>query len=213
MFYYPYAPVMDDWYRARQANSFIRITNVSPNSPGLDVYANGILLIANISYKQMSPYIPMVPGGYNIRVFPTGTTTNPLIDMNMLIPESTAFNLAIIGRFPDISLLPIQEPATGQNFGRPCIRFAHLSPSAPAVDIAISQSNKLFTNISYKNVTDYVCLPTGTYTFQVSPTGTNNPVLTIPDVQLNADTYYTLYIIGEANGSPPLEAVLLSEPR
>lgn len=213
MFYYPYDPMMTDWYRPPQINSFIRISNVAPGSPGLDVYANDDLLIANISYKQISPYIPLLSGQYNIRIYPTGTTTNPLINTNIYIQENTAFNMAIIGKFPDISLLPIQEPITAETFGRPCIRFAHLSPSAPAVDIVLAQGTKIFTDISYKGVTDYACFPPGTYTFHINATGTNNILYTIPNVTLAADTYYTLYLVGEADGTPPLEGIILSEPR
>lgn len=214
MLYCPYANIHNNlYYRDNPQNSFIRVFHAAPNAPAVDVYVNGNSIVQNLSYKQFSPYFTVAPGSYNIKVYPAGQTTNPIIDTNVNIPQGTVYNLAIIGTLPSVSLYPIQEPRTAQNFGRPCVRFVHLSPNAPAVDIALSNGKKIFNNVSYKGITDYVCVPSGTYTFYVSPTGTNNVVLTIPNVQLMPNSYYTVYLVGLAEGIPSLEGLPVLEPR
>lgn len=213
MFYCPYAHTINGYYRANQMNSSIRVFHASPNTPNVDIYANGNLIVKDLAYNEVSKYITVTPGNYNITVYSSGQTTNPIINTNVDIPANTIFNVAAIGTFPDVSLYPIQEPTIAQNFGRPCIRFVHLSHNAPAVDIKLSNGIKVFTNVGYKGITDYACVPTGTYTFTVSPAGTDNVVLTIPNVKLDPNNYYTIYAIGLAQKSPPLEGIVLSEPR
>lgn len=213
MFYCPYANTSDYFYRGMQMSSRIRVLHASPNSPAVDVYANGNLIVKNLSYKELSQYLPVPPGDYNIKVYPSGQMTNPVINTNIFIPKNTVFTVAAIGTLPNISLLPIPEPITANTSGKACVRFVHLSPNAPAVDITLADGTKVFNNVPYKDTTHYVCVPGGTYTLKVSPTGTGNIVLTVPNVKLNPNNYYTIYAVGLVGKSPPLEAIAVPEPR
>ena len=213
MFYCPYANTTDYFCRGMQMSSCIRVFHASPNSPAVDVYANGNLIVKNLAYKELSQYLPVPPGNYNIKVYPSGQMTKPVINTNVFIPKNTVFNVAAIGTLPNISLLPIPEPITANNSGKACVRLVHLSPNAPAVDITLADGTKVFNNIPYKDITDYVYVPRGTYTFKVSPTGTDNIVLTVPNVKLNSNNYYTIYAVGLASKSPPLEVIAVPEPR
>ena len=213
MFYCPYANITNYSYRAMQMNSFIRLFHASPNAPAVDVYANGNLIVADLTYKELSPYLPVAPGNYNITVYPSGEMTNPVINTPVSIAENTIFNVAVIGTLPDISLFPIQEPITAQYSGSACVRFIHLSPNAPSVDIKLSDGTTVFNNVAYKNATTYACIPGGTYTFKVSPTGTDNVVLTVPNVNVNPNNYYSIYAVGLVGKSPALEAIVVPEPR
>ena len=214
MYYDPYMPMLNRMvYNNTQPSSYIRVLHASPNAPPVDVYANGNLIVQNLAYKQLSEYLPAIPGNYNIKIYPTGQTENPVVDTNVYVPPDAVLNIAAIGELPNISLYPIPEPNEKHNFERPCIRFIHLSPNVPAVDITLSDGRKIFSNVGYKDITDYACIPSGTYTFQVRPTGTNDVVLTIPNVQLMPNNYYTIYAVGLAGQSPPLEAIVALEPR
>lgn len=213
MSYCPHSNIFNNYRQeTAQANSYIRIMQASPNTSAVDVYANDTLIAQNLTYKSFSPYSSVSPGNYNIKVYSTGEKTNPLIDARTYIPENNVFNIAIIGISPNIGLLGIPEPTSSPNFGRSCVRFVHLSPNTSALDIA-SNGTKIFSNVSYKNYTVYACMPAGEYTFQVYPAGGNDILLTIPNVQLEPNRYYTIYAVGLTNELPPLEAIVLSEPR
>lgn len=194
-------------------NTYIRVLHAVPNAPAVDVYANGNLIVSNLPYKSKSPYIPVAPGNYNVEVYPAGRRDNPVVRTNLAVPPNTIFNVAAIGTLPNVTLYPIPEPTMLINSGRACIRFVHLSPNAPAVDVSMSDGTQVFNNVGFKDITNYACIPAGTYTFQVRPTGTNNVVLTVPNVKLDPNVFYTIYAVGSVNGRPPLEAILVSEPR
>lgn len=200
-------------YRVPQANSFIRLFHASPGAPPVDVFINETQVAKNLPYKSMTQYLPLAQGNYSIKVYKTGETTNPIIDTTLYIPENNIFNVSIIGTPPAISIYPIPEPITAQNFGRSCIRFIHLSPNTPAVDIYMSDGTKVFNNVAYTFITNYACIEPGTYSFQVVPTGTSNVALTLPNIPLQANTYYTIYALGLNGGNPPLGAIVVTEPR
>lgn len=56
----------------------LRFLNVSPTATGgLDLYANNVLdkRFTGIGYKQMSPYVPLPAGNYQLQINATGTTS------------------------------------------------------------------------------------------------------------------------------------------
>lgn len=89
------------------------------------------------------------------------------------------------------------------------VRFIHLSPNAPGVDVVLLNGIKLFNDTKYKEATDYINVTPGIYTLQVRPTGSDMVLLTIPNINLETNQVYTIYAIGLVNGNPPLEAVIL----
>lgn len=213
MYYYPYANMLANCYMMQQMNSYIRVFHASPNAPAVDIYVNDKLIKKNLAYKEFSQYLPIPSGNYNVKVFPAGATKNPVINTNVYIPENSFYTVAAIGEIPNISLYPIQEPNSANKSGQTCVRFVHLSPNAPAVDIKLADDTIVFSNIPYKGIANYVCVPAGTYSFKVTPAGTNDVVLTVPDVKLDSNMFYTIYAVGLVGGTPNLEAVLASEPR
>ncbi|MBU5484049.1 DUF4397 domain-containing protein [Clostridium sp. MSJ-11] len=214
MFYCPYAHRYNNWnYRVNGTNSYFRIFNASPNVGPIDVYVNDSPTVMNLAYKEMSEYIIVLSGNYNIKIYPAGQTTSPIINTSLPIPKDSIFTVALIGMPPSISLYPIPEPLRSENFGVPCIRFVNLSPNSPAMDVTLPAGRELFSDVNYKDFTLYACVPAGTYNIQLRPSGTNDIVSTVRGVTLDANKFYTIYAVGLFGETPPLEAMVIVEPR
>jgi hypothetical protein len=205
--------MINDWpcYTEMPAasDSYVRLLHASPDAPPVDIYANGNLIARNLAYKQLTDYVPVKPGEYTVQVFPTGQTTNPVINTKLTVPPMSSFTIAAVGNLANISLFPIMEvymPMVDKRSSY--VRFAHLSPDAPAVDIVLPDGTTLFSNVSYKEVANYLAVSPGNYTLLVKPAGQNQVVLTVPNVKLSPGTIYTIYAVGLLNGNPPLDAVL-----
>lgn len=83
------------------------------------------------------------------------------------------------------------------------MRFAHLSPDAPAVDIYVKgTTTKLFSNASFKSVSNFLPVDAKTYELEVKLTGTNTTVLAIPAIKFEAGKIYTAYAKGLATAAP-----------
>lgn len=190
-------------------NSYLRILHASPDAPPVDIYVNSNIIARGLAYRQFTNYIPLAPGPYTIRVFPAGQLTNPVINTNVTIPSESVFTAAAVGMLADISLMPIPEvydpelPMPQNAY----VRFVHLSPNAPAVDVTLPDGSVLFRNIPYRSFTQYMMLAPGNYTLLVKPTGSTQAVLTIPNLRFRPGTMYSVYAIGLVGGQPPLEAI------
>lgn len=200
MFFSPY-------YRAPE-KSFVRVFHASPDAPAVDVYLNDQVIARNLSYRQFTPYVTVAPGVYNVRVFAAGTTTNPVINTNYNFRPNVIETIAATGRLNDIELIPYQEQKLPQIPGKSYIRFIHLSPNTPAVDITLPNGNVLFRDITFEEASEYIPVNAGTYTLQARPTGTTEVVLNVPNVNIKAGRYYTVYAIGLLNETPALQVVI-----
>ncbi|GAA0723281.1 DUF4397 domain-containing protein [Clostridium malenominatum] len=195
-------------YRSPEEASYIRIFHASPNAPAVDIYINNRLTVRNLGYRQFTQYLKITPGNYNIKVYPAGNTETPVLNLNAQIENNTILTAAAVGLLPNLNLQLIKDTPMTIPEGKVMIRLAHLSPDAPAVDGRINNSNVTFENLSFSNVSDYQSLNPGVYTLEVTPAGSDDVILIVPNINLKANRFYTIYIIGLALGSPSLQVVI-----
>ena len=70
-------PIVDEFVAVTPGSANIRFVNLSPNAPSLNLaLRGGSNLITDISYTEVSDYIPIRPGNYNMVVT---TATSPTI--------------------------------------------------------------------------------------------------------------------------------------
>lgn len=189
----------------------VRIFHTVPDAPNVDVYANDTLLARDLAYGEYTDYLPVPSNNYRISLYVTGTRDNPVISNMLTVTDDTMATIAAVGTLSDIGLLSIPD-----NMGEPSrnnakVRFIHLSPNAPAVDITLPDGTVLLPEVSFKQRTNYIEVPPGDYTLQARIAGTPQVALTVPDVSLEGDTLYSIYAIGLAGGTPELEAVLVTD--
>ena len=78
------------------------------------------------------------------------------------------YTVAAVGQLKSISAKVFSLPA-GMNSTKATVRFIHLSPNAPAVDIEAKGAGLIFKDVSFPNrAMAPVTVPTGTYTLLVS---------------------------------------------
>ncbi len=188
--------------------TYVRLLHAIPNAPAVDVYLNEDLVVEGLAYSKFTSYLTVEPGDYVVEIFPTGTGDMPLIRTELSLPDKKIFTVAAIGLPTSSSLYPIEDPMIQLEKGKLGLRFGHLSPDAPPVDIQTDNGDILFNNVSYKQVTDYQILDPETYTVNVVPTGTNNSVLMVPNVKLRKNRFYSIYAIGLVGDQPYLQVVI-----
>jgi hypothetical protein len=208
MYNYIYNPQYDFYPRQPLAPSHIRLLHASPNVPAVDIYANGNLIVRNLNYRQFTEYFAIPGGSYNIVVFPAGQTTNAILNSTINVPGGSIFTIALIGLFPSIALLPVEDPRMPIPPGKLMLRFVHLSPNAPNVDVAIQSGVVIFRNIGYQSITQYIPVDPGTYTFNLMVAGTGQRVLYVPNIILTGGRFYTIYAIGLSVGTPSLQVLI-----
>lgn len=201
-----------DSSRTPEANapSMLRFLHASPDTLGVDIYVNGVRMLRDFDYKEDSTRLPLPPGKYQIDIYPAGQSVTAVISRKVTIEKGKYYTSAIAGPGSKLKLITFTDhPMTPA--GEAKVRFIHLSPDAPAVDIAAQNGDVIFANTPFQQATSYLGLTPMTVTLQARVAGTNNTVLTIPDIKLEPNTAYTAVAVGTVKGEPPLEVLLLKD--
>lgn len=209
MFKCPIAYSLNDLYReTKPLRSYIRFFHALPGASAVDTYINDKLAVRNLTYRQFSTYIPLLPGAYNIKLYVTGSKENPILNKNIMIPEQVIYTIGIINNIGQTDLFPINDPKAEIDKTKTMIRFINLSQDSSSLDLKLPDGTVLFNNMQFKKIPDYKAVSAGRYTFEVYDSTTNKRVLIIPNMILKPDRFITVYVIGLAAGRPNLEVVL-----
>jgi hypothetical protein len=191
--------------------AMVRVFNASPNAPAVDVYVNRQKVLQGLKYKQISKYLKVPTGQCRMDIYPSGQTISPVLSEMVYILPSLRYTIAAVGNANNLQLLPFfDNPYV--SYGETKVRFVNLSPNVPAVDIAVKDGNVLFSNVRYKEVSDYVKVSANQkLSLEVRVSGTDNVVLTVSNVRLDSNKSYTIVATGDTTSTPSSEVVLIEE--
>ncbi|MCA9758161.1 MAG: DUF4397 domain-containing protein [Candidatus Eisenbacteria bacterium] len=196
------------------ATAEVRVAHLSPDAPNVDVYVNGSLVTAltNVPFQAVSGYLELGAATQNLQVFVAGTNTNPVIDANVTLLPGEAYTVAATGLVgqSDLTPLVLTDNRMVSPMGDSMVRFVHLSPDAPNVDITVTDGPTLFGNVAFREFTEYGTVSAGTYDLEARLTNGGALALAVPNVTLTSQANYTVFATGLA-GQGTLNVVLAQD--
>jgi hypothetical protein len=180
----------------------VRFIHTSYDAPAVDVTANSQKIFGNLAYGASSSYRDLSTGSTNFKVMPAGAMSPVVIDVDALLEKDISYTAFAADALVNIApVLVVDDRA--EIAGAVKIRFAHLSPDAPAVDIKLNDGSgpAVFENYAFKGVADYTQVNAGNYIFAVTPTGSQMEVVRFLPVSLTASTVYTVVAHGTLSAS------------
>jgi hypothetical protein len=189
----PVAPTM-------AANGYAIVVHASPNAPGVDLIVDNATAKTNLTFPSNTGYLPLPAGTRAVKVNVTGTST-AVISANLAIAENAYYTVFAADSVSKIAPIVLMDNLASPAAGNAHVRFVHLSPNAPAVDIAVTGGSVLFGNKAFKQYTDFTPVAAGTYNLEVRLANTTTVVLPLPGITLQAGKIYTVFARGFVGGS------------
>ncbi|MGN1387060.1 MAG: DUF4397 domain-containing protein [Bacillus sp. (in: firmicutes)] len=186
----------------------IRILHAVPDGPNVDVLINGTRVLKDFPYKKVTDYLSVPEGKYQVDVYPTGNHVSSLISRKINVESGKSYTVAAAGSGNKLSLQTYEDHFNVPT-GLTNVRFVHLAPDAGPVDVGAKNGSNLFTNVTFRKGTDYLSVQPASADLEVKKAGTNDAVLSLPNVNLLPSTPYTIYALGLTNDEPALEGLLL----
>jgi len=180
----------------------VRVLHASPDAPAVDIYLDdaAVSALTNVPFATLSDYLDVPSGDHNVKVYATGTTTDPVIDVDVTVAAGTAYTIAATDAVAAITpQVLVDDPAPDCDTAQ--VRVVHFSADAPAVDVApagATPDEAVIKNLAYPDASDYVALPGGTYDLEVRPAGETTVALDLPGVAVEDCMAYSVFAIGSA---------------
>lgn len=95
------------------------------------------------------------------------------------------------------------DNVTNPSSGTARVRVAHLSPDAPLVDVYVN-GTKALSGVAFKDVSDYLPVPSGSANFKVTPANAATPVVIDATVNLSDGGNYSVAATGFLSSIQPL---------
>jgi len=180
----------------------VLITHASPDAPGVDILVdNGAPAVTNLEFPQNTGYVALNSGTRNVKVNVTSTPTT-VINADLNLAPDNNYSVFAINSVSAIEPLVLVDDLTDPASGKAHVRFIHLSPDAPAVDIALANGGAVvFGNVPFKDYEGFTPLDAGTYDLEVRVAGTSTVVLPLPGITLQDGKIYTVFAKGFVSGS------------
>lgn len=181
--------------------AYVSIYHAAPDAPGFDIIVDGrIINNSPFDYSSYSGYLNFFTGDREIR-FSARNANNALIDTTFNFEDQKAYSLFAIDRLSKIEALLVEDSAAAPATGKAMVRFVHLSPDAPAFDVALGDDAVLFPEKSFRDATAFQEIDAENYTFRVKAADGSEVSLSAEDVDILPGRYYTIVLRGFAN--PP----------
>lgn len=182
----------------RQAS--VMIVHASPDAPAVDLLVNNSKVASGVTFLQNTNYLKTDEGTTNIKVNAAGTNTS-VINADVDLDGDKSYSVFAVNTLSKIEPLAFEDNLTSPASGKAHVRFIHLSPDAPAVDIALRGGAVVFPNVAFKTGTAFAPLDAGSYKLDVRLAGTSTVALPLPDITLEAGKIYTVYAKGTLLGT------------
>ena len=178
----------------------VRVAHLSPDAPNVDVYVNGGEALTDVPFQAISAYLPLAAGSYEVTVYATGTTTNPVIDANPSLRGRQGLHGGgyRLGQWHRRAAFapPVDEDDLTADRAKARVRLLHASPDTPNVDITLADGTVLQANVPFTPASTYLPVDPGTYDLQVRVAGTETVALSFGGMPLGAGDVLTVVANG-----------------
>ncbi|MEJ2102993.1 MAG: DUF4397 domain-containing protein [Ignavibacteriaceae bacterium] len=181
------------------SNSLVKVVHASPDAPGVDLLVDNTVAGTNLTFPNNTGYLTVNSGTRNVKVNVTGTQTT-VIEANVDFMQNKNYSVFAVNSVANIEPLLIEDDLTAPAQGKAHVRFIHLSPDAPAVDITLTDGTVVFGDKSFKEFTAFTPLDAGTYALQVRVAGTSTVALDLGNITVESGKIYTVFAKGFLTG-------------
>lgn len=185
---------------AAAAAGKLMIIHASPDAPAVDLLLDGAKLNSSaVNYTDNTAYISAAAGTRVLKVNVAGTSTTAL-QASLPIVSNKNYSVFAIDSVSKLSGLFVEDNLAAPASGKAHVRFIHLSPDAPAVDVAVDGGAVVFGDYIFKEASAFTPLDAGTYDLEVRVAGTLTVALDLAPITLTAGKIYTVYAKGFLGG-------------
>lgn len=199
------------------ANADLQVFNASPDAPPVDILIDNQVVVSDLPPFSFSQYQEVSAGNQNLRVNETGSSRT-LVELNPQLTENQNYTLIVLNLLNDIEALlltddnSIDQPTTAK------IRLVNGSPSSPGLDFYftapgadISSINPLLSDLTFKEVSNYLVIGAGTYEVRATQTGTKTVLIDSGNFVLSPSQVRTGVTVDSTGGGGPFNIVFLPD--
>ena len=183
----------------------VEIVHASAGTGPLDIaFDNNRLGVSTFNFTDRVDYLRATPGNRNFKVFLASSSSGtPFFDKDIQMDQDRHYTIFIADTASKMDAVVIRDSSRAAGNDSVRIRFANISPDAPALDLYVKgDPTPVATNITYKSAGDFLSYKSGlNVVFEIRKTGESEVIATSDPYALVNSKIYTIWSAGYVNGN------------
>jgi uncharacterized protein DUF4397 len=197
---------------APPGDGMLRLAHLSPDTPAVDVHVDPVsqpgagTTLAGVGYGTVSDYQAVAPGTYTVSVRGAGAPADSpaRLSTTVEVQQGSARTVAGMGSFADLGLSVLDDDLSTPPAGQARVRLVLAAASARTISASVG-GTAVSSGLGSAEASEYVDVPGGTTTLQVTPDGGTPADL---PVDLAAGSVYSLMVLDGSAGGLTVSTVL-----
>jgi hypothetical protein len=185
-------------------DGMLRLAHLSPDTPAVDVDVDSVsqpgagITLSGVGYGTVSDYQAVAPGTYAVSMRRAGAPADSpaVLSTTVEVQPGSARTVAGLGRFADLGLSVLDDDLAIPPAGQARVRLIAAAASAGTIG-ASAGGTPVSSGLGFAEASDYVDVPGGSTTLQVTPDGAAPTDL---PVDLAAGSVYSLLVLDRSGG-------------
>lgn len=191
-----------------ETTATVMLVHAAPGTPNSDLYLQGNLKESNIAYGSNSAYQEVTSkdgGQFTADIRDSIADTSIVSIFNPAWIDRKKYSIVMYGEPSEVAQGIFSDDFSAPTAGKAKVRFIHLSPNAPALDVLANDeevvTNKVYYGSnSFNASTGFEDVVAGVYKVDLRINGTSNIAFSVNNINFADGKVYTLYAKGFVNG-------------
>jgi hypothetical protein len=178
----------------QETRALVRVVHLSADAPKVDLYVDGTMTLAGVSFKTASRYRSLPAGAHTLAVRPAGSspTSTPAASVRASVRAGAPYTAVLLGPMAGLKTVVVRDDFAAPPAGRAKLRVIDAAPQSPPLDIAVAGGPVLFRDVRFGEVTPFVTVAAGRFGMEVRAAGTSRVLFTQGAARMPAGMIVTL---------------------
>lgn len=174
----------------------IMFVHASPDAPALDLFVDNNALSENVGFLSHSTYMDVSDGYRNLKIR-TANAGELKVNVDFSLRNEVSYSLFAANSVNSLEAVIVTDDLETPPAGKCRVRFVHLSPNSPTINVATSAGSSIVTGVPFEAVTPFVVLDAQSYDLRVRDAATNtNTLLSLNGMVMTGGKIYTVILKG-----------------
>lgn len=192
----PPEPADDPHGAVEDGDAVARVAHLSPDAPAVDVFVDGTVAFSDLAFREITGYVVLDPGTYELEVAPAGEVT-PVVGESVEL-EAAAHTVAALGEVAGVNqpldVVPFGDEVEPPGDEETRVRLLHAVPDAAAVDV-LAGDESLFEDVAFGESSDYATVAADEYELEVRDAADDDELATV-EVEFEPGTVSSGFAVG-----------------
>ena len=179
---------------SQEIHTRAQFLHAAPGIGKVEIHINNNGVLDEFEYGTTSKWIDVDPGIARVTITEDRAGFNWVImDSAYPITAGNDYNFVIT----DVLTMSSEITRAPLAAGMARAQIVHASVDTPAVDVAVSGTDKMVKGLEYSRRSAELDVPAGTYDLEIRQSGTTTVLATVPGVTLEAGKVYEFVLMGQ----------------